>query len=358
MKISKYRPEFVFFDKKNQNLLSKKLNGYSNFSSGKSCINYLCNYYNLKDKKIIIPSYICSDVVEVLLYNKCKIIFADVDIEDLNISFQSIIDLVNSENNIFAVLIASLYGNACDVKKIDNFCKKKNLLLINDCCQSFGAKIDDICITEFGDASFFSFSPGKNLSGFSGGYLKIKNDNTIIDHKYNNYIYYLLNFIIFILNRILIDRFYTFNLGNFLLFIKKKLFNYDLSYLSNLNLPTWVKNYNFKLINRQELGKFLYKNAYILSFPSNKYFTIIKSIRGTNVSFRLVLLFFDKRQKENFIKFFQSKSIYYSTGYKSYSNQKIDGITIDNLIVNIPIEKNKKLRKFVSKSILEWLNVN
>ena len=223
MKISKYRPEFVFFDKKNHNLLSKKLNGYNSFSSGKSCINYLCNYYHLKNKKIIIPSYICSDVVDVLLYNKCKIIFADVNIEDLNISFQSIIDLVNSEKNIFAVLIASLYGNACDVKKIDNFCKKKNLLLINDCCQSFGAKIDDICITEFGDASFFSFSPGKNLSGFSGGYLKIKDDNTIIDHNYNNNIYYLLTFIIFILNRILIDRFYTIFLGKLLLFIKKKI---------------------------------------------------------------------------------------------------------------------------------------
>ena len=131
-----------------------------------------------------------------------------------------------------------------------------------------------------------------------------------------------------------------------------------MNYLSNLNLPIWVKNYNLKLIYRQELGKFYYKNTYILSFTPNKYFTIIKSLRGTNVSFRLVLLFFDIRQKENFIKFLKSKSIYYSTGYKSYSNQKIDGITIDKLIVNIPIEKNQKLRKFVSNNILEWLNVN
>ena len=67
--------------------IKSEFDNYNYFSSGKSCIDYLCKYYNLKNKKIIIPSYICTDVIEVLQYNQCKIIFADVDIEDLNILF-------------------------------------------------------------------------------------------------------------------------------------------------------------------------------------------------------------------------------------------------------------------------------
>ncbi len=358
MKISKYRPEFVLFDKINIDFNKKNHENYNYFSSGKSCIDYLCKFYKLQNKKIVIPSYICTDVIEVLRYNKCKIIFADVDVKDLNISTKSLKNILNTNHDIFAVLVASLYGNPCDIINISDICKKRNLLLINDCCQSFGAKINDIYITNFGNASFFSFSPGKNLSGFAGGYLFSNDINFKLIHKFNNNSYFILTFIIFILNRILIDKLYTFKIGFIFSFIKKKFFNNEIDYLSNLNLPNWVKNYNLKLINRQETGKFNYKNDYILSFPSNKYFKIIKSIRGENVSFRLILFFYKIEHKKNFTDYLQSKSIYYSTGYKSFSNQKIDGIRIDNLILNIPIDKNIKLRNYLSKCILEWLDVN
>lgn len=358
MKILKYRPEFVFFDNKNNNLVKNKFDNYNYFSSGKSCIDYVCKYFKLKNKKIIIPSYICIDVIDVLKYNKCKIIYADVDINDLNISINSIKKILDYDKDIFAIFIASLYGNPCNIKDINNFCINNNLLLINDCCQSYGAKIDGKCLTEFGDTSFFSFSPGKNLSGFAGGYLFIKNSQLKIKHKYTNNNYFILIFIIFIINRILIDKFYTFKLGTVFSYIKKKYFNYDINYLSNLKVPLWVRNYNLKLINRQENKRFCYKNDYILTFPNNKYFNVIKSIRGTNVSFRLVLLFKNVDYKIKFIKFLKSKSIYYSNGYKSFSSQKINDIDIDTLVVNIPIEKNKKLRKFVSDNIFEWLNVN
>ena len=70
-----------------------------------------------------------------------------------------------------AILIVHLYGQCAYADKIGEFCKKYNLLLIEDNAQAHGCKFKGRRTGSFGNAAAHSFYPGKNLGalGDAGG---------------------------------------------------------------------------------------------------------------------------------------------------------------------------------------------
>ncbi len=79
-----------------------------------------------------------------------------------------------------AVLVTHLYGQATRMDAILEVCKKNNLHLFEDCAQSHYAPYKGKNTGLFGDASFFSFYPTKNLGGFGDGGGVISKDPEII----------------------------------------------------------------------------------------------------------------------------------------------------------------------------------
>ena len=80
-----------------------------------------------------------------------------------------------------AVLVTHLYGMATRMDPIIDICKKNNLMLFEDCAQSHFAPYKEINTGLFGDASFFSFYPTKNLGGFGDGGGVVSRNKEIID---------------------------------------------------------------------------------------------------------------------------------------------------------------------------------
>ena len=68
-----------------------------------------------------------------------------------------------------AVLVTHLYGLATRIDPILEICRKRGLMLFEDCAQSHFAPWKGVNTGLFGDASFFSFYPTKNLGGFGDG---------------------------------------------------------------------------------------------------------------------------------------------------------------------------------------------
>ncbi len=68
-----------------------------------------------------------------------------------------------------AVLVTHLYGLATRMDPIVEACAKYGLMLFEDCAQSHFAPWKGTNTGLFGDASFFSFYPTKNLGGFGDG---------------------------------------------------------------------------------------------------------------------------------------------------------------------------------------------
>lgn len=94
-------------------------------------------------------------------------VFVDVDKETLGMSFEKI-KSATTENTKAIVLVHALGFNAIS-EELVNFAKERNILLIEDCCESHGAVYNDKKIGTYGDMSNFSFYFGHHITTIEGG---------------------------------------------------------------------------------------------------------------------------------------------------------------------------------------------
>ena len=73
-----------------------------------------------------------------------------------------------------------LYGQPCDMNPIMEIAKKYSLYVVEDCAQAHGATYKGKLIGTFGDASGFSFYPGKNLGALGDAGATVSNNKDLI----------------------------------------------------------------------------------------------------------------------------------------------------------------------------------
>jgi dTDP-4-amino-4,6-dideoxygalactose transaminase len=80
-----------------------------------------------------------------------------------------------------AILPVHLYGQICEMDQINLIAQKYNLKVIEDSAQSHGAYYKDKRSGNLGDASGFSFYPGKNLGALGDGGIVTTNDEALAE---------------------------------------------------------------------------------------------------------------------------------------------------------------------------------
>ena len=128
---------------------------------GRTAFRIIIEKLKLENSEIIIPSYICDIFYPILKKYNIKPIFIDIDLDTFNLN----IDKVLSERteNTKAVLVSHTYGLPVNLEKF------KDLIVIEDCAHSFGARHKERFVGNFGDASFFSLY--KQFPALRGGML-------------------------------------------------------------------------------------------------------------------------------------------------------------------------------------------
>lgn len=121
-----------------------------------------------------------------LHWNKITPVFCDIDPITCNISPERIEFLINK--NTTAILPVHVYGNPCDVNKIEYLADTYGLKVIYDACHAFDVKIKDNSILNFGDLSVLSFHATKIFTTMEGGAIVTN------DEKLKKRIDYLKNF--------------------------------------------------------------------------------------------------------------------------------------------------------------------
>ncbi len=96
-------------------------------------------------------------------------VFCDVNPDTYTIDADKIEALITDKTS--AIMPVHVYGNVCDVEKIDAIAKKHNLKVIYDAAHVFGVKVGDKGIGTFGDVSMFSFHATKVFNTIEGGCL-------------------------------------------------------------------------------------------------------------------------------------------------------------------------------------------
>ena len=109
-------------------------------------------------------------------------VYVDVDLETHNINFQILSNFLKN-THVDAIVLTHLYGSAIsDLISIIDLCRTKGILVIEDCAQAHGAKIDGKMVGSFGDMAAFSFYPTKNLGGLGDAGAVISNSSIYISN--------------------------------------------------------------------------------------------------------------------------------------------------------------------------------
>ena len=129
--------------------------------------------------EVIVPAntYIAS--ILAVTENNLKPILVEPDINTYLIDPQKIEEKITSKTK--AILTVHLYGQTCQMDKINEIAQKYNLKVIEDSAQSHGAYFGSKRSGNLGDAGGFSFYPGKNLGALGDAGAVTTNDKELAE---------------------------------------------------------------------------------------------------------------------------------------------------------------------------------
>jgi len=121
-----------------------------------------------------------------LHWNGIKPVFCDIEPYTFNLDPKKIEAAITPKTT--AIMPVHVYGNPCDVKRIQEIADKYGLKVIYDAAHAFGVTIDGKSVLNFGDLSVLSFHATKVFNTFEGGAIVCH------DKKTKQRIDYLKNF--------------------------------------------------------------------------------------------------------------------------------------------------------------------
>lgn len=141
-------------------------------NSGTAALELAYDLVGIKEgDKVISTVMTCSATHIPLIRRKANLVFADIDINTFNMSYDSLLDKFT--DNTKAIVVVNLGGIQCD-KRIFDFAKERKIPVIVDACQSLG-------ITElYGDYICYSLQAIKHFTCSDGGVLVTRNKE---DHE-------------------------------------------------------------------------------------------------------------------------------------------------------------------------------
>lgn len=127
--------------------------------------------------EVIVPAntYIAS--ILAISENNLTPVLVEPDIDTYNMDPNNIEKAIS--NRTKAILAVHLYGQLAPMPQIIDLAKKYNLLVLEDSAQAHGAMIDGKKAGSWGDASGFSFYPGKNLGALGDAGAITTNDDEL-----------------------------------------------------------------------------------------------------------------------------------------------------------------------------------
>lgn len=123
--------------------------------------------YGLKDgDEVLVPSVTWPTTIYPVIQNNLVPVFCDVD-ESFNMDIHSMKRVIGNKTK--AVFLVHLLGQPANLKEIEEICNERGLLLLEDCCESTGAKFNGVKVGNFGLMGSFSFYYGHHMTTIEGG---------------------------------------------------------------------------------------------------------------------------------------------------------------------------------------------
>lgn len=150
------------------------------FVNGHMALELLLQAMELKGEVITTP-FTFASTTHAIVRNGLTPVFCDINEKDYTIDVDQIEGLITDRT--CAIVPVHVYGNLCDVERIEAIAKKHNLKVIYDAAHTFGETLDGVGAGSFGDASMFSFHATKVFHSIEGGAV-VYQDETLTDRLY------------------------------------------------------------------------------------------------------------------------------------------------------------------------------
>lgn len=123
--------------------------------------------------EVIVPSLTYAATVSSINIMGAKAILTDSD-NNLQIKLKDIETLITEKTK--AIMVPQLYGDAPDMLRVVEVCKRHNIFLIEDSAEAFGCSVNGKNIGTYSIASSFSLFANKTITTFEGGFIATNND--------------------------------------------------------------------------------------------------------------------------------------------------------------------------------------
>lgn len=152
--------------------LEKELKDYLNcnnlvlFVNGHMALEMAIQALELTGEVITTP-FTFASTTHAIVRNGLTPVFCDINPADYTMDVDMIEELITDKTT--AIIPVHVYGNICDVERIDAIARRHNLKVIYDAAHTFGEQYKGRSVAEFGDASIFSFHATKVFNTIEGG---------------------------------------------------------------------------------------------------------------------------------------------------------------------------------------------
>jgi perosamine synthetase len=144
-------------------------------SNGSTALDLAFNLLDLKDgDEVIVPSFTIVSCLSAILRTNAKPVFCDIDPDTWNMSLNTVQERYSSKTK--AVLMVHTYGLPAEAKLIEEFCKEKGILLIEDAAEAHGQNDEGKLCGSFGQISTMSFYANKHITTGEGGAVLVDDD--------------------------------------------------------------------------------------------------------------------------------------------------------------------------------------
>jgi len=120
-----------------------------------------------KNDEVIVPAQTHTATAHAVEYTGAKVIFTDVDYPSGIINLSEIKKKISKKTK--GLIVVHMAGYPCDMRRIVNFCKKKNIKVIEDCAHGLGTYSNNKHVGNLGVSGSFSFYPTKQITTGEGG---------------------------------------------------------------------------------------------------------------------------------------------------------------------------------------------
>lgn len=129
--------------------------------------NVLAALQFTKGAEVITTPFTFASTTHAIVRNGLVPMFCDVNPDDYTIDVNKLEELITEKT--VAIVPVHVFGNLCDVERLDAIAKKHSLKLVYDAAHAFAVKYKGIPAANFGDASMFSFHATKVFNTIEGG---------------------------------------------------------------------------------------------------------------------------------------------------------------------------------------------